>query len=242
MNEYENILMEKCAEYIWLHNQCIRKIHIKKQLFVFQIIFLSFTSGLIMILNDNINHYLRTSIGVSSLYSGLLFMFYCNYKSQYEKHSVARARFIYLLNDMFQVSLLSYEEIVNFLLLKQSEFANIVRQSPHVPYPIMKKFKQTFSHLISYKPYLQTELLLNENPKEYRKTYRDIMFLTKYFNIWKKQYNYNRKYRQSLITQLGPFYNENKYLYSLRPLTRHRNMLQFQNIKLRNNNLEIEII
>ena len=249
MNEYEkiiNIWIEKCAEYIWLHNQYILKMKYKNKLLIYQIIIISYTSAAFLLLLSNIPYYLQIITGSSSLYSGLLFTIYIiyNYKGKCEKHMISKERFICLFNELnhkLNISFIEKDE-TDFLLLKQDEFKTIIEQSPHIPYYIIEKFKITFKHLRSYKPYFQTKILLSRNPKEYRKTFKIIMYLTKYFHIWKTQYKYNKKRRLELMfnTYSGPFYNETKS--SFLSLMNGRKLLNFQNIKLRNNNLEIKII
>jgi len=246
MNEYEiiiNIWIEKCAEYIWLHNQCIQKISRINKFFIYQIIFISYSTGLVLILYRDIYYYLQVIIGLCWLYSSCLFTFYIltNYKGRYEQHKLAHYRLQKLLDDIYQKSLLMNQQTIHFLTIKQESFRNIIEQSPHVPHYIIEQFKLTFKHFIRHKPYLHTSLFLERNPKEYNKNIINIRYLTKYFKIWKTQCS--RRYRRNMIihSNLGPFYNENKFLYSSGPLTSHGKILQFQNIKLGNNNLEIEI-
>jgi len=244
MDEYEiitNIWIEKCAEYIWLHNQCIQKMSRINKFLIYQILFISYSTGLILIMYQGLQYNLQVFIGLCWLYSSSLFTFYIsnNYKGRYEQHKLTRHRLRQLLDDMYQKSVLMDEQVLHFLTIKQESFRNIIEQSPHIPHHIREQFKVTFKHLICHKPYLHTSLLLERNPKEYNKRLRNIQSLTKYFKIWKTQCS--KRYRRNIYSNLGPFYNENKFLYSSGSLMSHGKMLQFQNIKLGNNNLEIEI-
>ena len=134
MNEYEkiiNIWIEKCAEYIWLHNQYICGMKYKNNLLVCQIIFISYTSAFIQLMLSNMPYYSQIVIGLFSLYSGLLFTIYIiyNYKGKYERHIMSKERFICLFNELNQklnISFIEKDEI-DFLLLKQDEFKNNYR-------------------------------------------------------------------------------------------------------------------
>ena len=246
-DKFFTILIEKCAEYIWQHNQYIKQLKWIRNFYFYNSSIIIYLTGFILLLFNSITSNMKIILGLSNLFVGFLFTVYHlkNYDRIYERHLFSRYRLKFLYNDLFPyLNMESYGEMqLDFLLLKHNQFKNIIVQSPHIPNHIRNKFIKKFKHLIDYNPHLQTRLILDMDPKEYRQTFHNLMHLTKCFHIWKNQMKNSKLYRQRIIlaSNLGPFYKKNSFLYDPRPFINHRQILEFQNIKLGQNNLEIEI-
>ena len=249
MNEFEkikSIWIEKSAEYIWLHNESMKKVRFIINLLVYQITFFSYLISIILIAFRPTNYYFLILLGLTNLYSAFLFTIYINRGDDriYEQHHMAKYRFKCLFNEIcHETYYLGNDDLMELLMLKEIELKNIIGQSPHIQEQILNKFRDNFKHIISNNSYLRTDILFGRNPKEYKKSFYNMMSLVKYFNIWKRQYIHSKNKMQQirLGVNLGHFHNENKLLYSFAPLIHHKKIFEFQNIKLGNNNFEIKI-
>ena len=245
MKDYKKILniwAEKSEEYIWLHNQSMRYLKNIQNMYTLSIITLSLMSTFTSILNKEES--VHVVMGMGNLLSSMLFLTYMlmNFNGRYIEHYISRRRFLRLLTNI------QYEtngwhcntNKIDFITLRQFEFKNIAEQSPHISDFVLSKFRSTFKHILNRKPYFfsqntysfHTKWFVNRDPKYYRKNICEIMFLSKFFNRWKYK-------NRSNSSNLGPFYDERKYIhYNVHNKIK---MFEFQNIKLENNNLEIEI-
>ena len=160
-DDFLTILIEKCAEYIWQHNQYIKQLKIIRNVYFYQIFIAINVSGFFLLLLNPITLNMKIILGMLNIYAGFLFILYHlkNYDGIYEQHRISRSRFNILYNDLFQhLNVFMHREIqFDFLLLKQTEFKNIIEQSPHIQQEIHNKFKKKFKHLIHSKPYFQTK-------------------------------------------------------------------------------------
>jgi len=230
MNLKTNILSEKCAKYIWLYNQRIKQIKTINCFFIYQLIFFSYINTFMMcVLDLGVTSQKILSLGYIYICLLLTLYFYKDISSEYEKNKLARYRYVCFLNKTFGFKNLNDYEI----LQEYAELKRIQDQSPQVPYNILTKFNITFVHILQYKPHLKMSLL-EKNPKAYHHTFQHIMFLTKYFNIWKTYYNNSYKRQQfRQISSLGYFYNTKRSCGEIFP---------FKNIKLNKNNIEFNIV
>jgi hypothetical protein len=129
------------------------------------------------------------------------------------QHKIAKRQYKIFLNEINQELNLCIEDLDFFILYKKLEFDKFNKESPSISQSILNKFNKKFSVISN----------ITKIPRKYN--LHDKLILIKSFNIWKTSIN-----------------NINCNPYSLGPLYRNRNFfLQFQNVKLKNDVIEIKI-
>jgi len=155
---------------------------------------------------------------------------------------------------------------MDYITMKRFEFDKILEQAPDIPVCIIQKFNKKFKHLAVHKPDavagIQTIIPYGKELKVimYKKklSLRDKIRLLKYFTAWKAQCNffsYNNEgmieitnsnqsdlvtiERNGLRGQLSEL--ERNYVTMYGPLSRQKNMFEYQNIKFKCDPLNLDL-
>ena len=213
----------------------------------------------------------RGLIGVIGILSGLLsnFQDLFTFKEEGEKHRIAVLRFLSFFREIsceLSVAPTNRNSAIDYITMKRFEFDKILEQAPDIPCCIIKKFNNKFKHLAVHKPDavagIQTIIPYGKELKVimYKKkiSLREKITLLKYFTAWKAQCNFfaynngtivevTNSNQSDLVTierngskvQLSEL--ERNYVTMYGPLSRQKNMFDYQNIKFKCNPLHMDL-
>jgi len=224
-----------------------------------------------LLLDSDAHTVWRGLIGVIGILSGLLsnFQDLFTFKEEGEKHRIAVLRFLSFFREIsceLSVAPTNRNSAMDYITMKRFEFDKILEQAPDIPVCIIQKFNKKFKHLAVHKPDavagIQTIIPYGKELKVimYKKklSLRDKIRLLKYFTAWKAQCNffsYNNEgmieitnsnqsdlvtiERNGLRGQLSEL--ERNYVTMYGPLSRQKNMFEYQNIKFKCDPLNLDL-
>jgi len=224
-----------------------------------------------LLLDSDAHTVWRGLIGVIGILSGLLsnFQDLFTFKEEGEKHRIAVLRFLSFFREIsceLSVAPTNRNSAMDYITMKRFEFDKILEQAPDIPVCIINKFNKKFKHLAVHKPDavagIQTIIPYGKELKVimYKKklSLRDKIRLLKYFTAWKAQCNffsYNNEgmieitnsnqsdlvtiERNGLRGQLSEL--ERNYVTMYGPLSRQKNMFEYQNIKFKCDPLNLDL-
>ena len=224
-----------------------------------------------LLLDSDAHTVWRGLIGVIGILSGLLsnFQDLFTFKEEGEKHRIAVLRFLSFFREIsceLSVAPTNRNSAMDYITMKRFEFDKILEQAPDIPVCIINKFNKKFKHLAVHKPDavagIQTIIPYGKELKVimYKKklSLREKIRLLKYFTAWKAQCNffsYNNEgmieitnsnqsdlvtiERNGLRGQLSEL--ERNYVTMYGPLSRQKNMFEYQNIKFKCDPLNLDL-
>ena len=224
-----------------------------------------------LLLDSDAHTVWRGLIGVIGILSGLLsnFQDLFTFKEEGEKHRIAVLRFLSFFREIsceLSVAPTNRNSAMDYITMKRFEFDKILEQAPDIPVCIINKFNKKFKHLAVHKPDavagIQTIIPYGKELKVimYKKklSLRDKIRLLKYFTAWKAQCNFFPYNNESMIEitnsnqsdlvtiernglrgQLSEL--ERNYVTMYGPLSRQKNMFEYQNIKFKCDPLNLDL-
>jgi len=243
---------EKASGYAWLHTRSInyfkhRNLYISIPASIFGYI----AGATTLLSNPTLAPTLKGLIGMSGIVAGLLtnFQEMFTFKEEGEKHKISSLRFLSFFREIScELSMDPEHRAIphDFITMKRLEFDKMLEQSPHIPQTIVDLFNAKFNSIAFHKPDIingiQTISPYRKNsPKMYYlkkiNLYQKILLL-KYFSAWKTQCEATSMVRKNealidatnLATRMREREKTFSHLYA--PLSTQKKLLQFQNIKL----------
>ena len=243
---------EKASGYAWLHARSInyykhRNLYISVPASIFGYI----AGATTLLSNPTLAPALKGMIGMSGIVAGLLtnFQEMFTFKEESEKHKISSLRFQSFFREISCELSMDPEHRTapnDFITMKRLEFDKMLEQSPNIPQSIADLFNDKFNNISFHKPDLvngiQTISPFKKNsPKmHYLKKINlyQKMLLLKYFSAWKTHCEATDMVRKNnalieatnLATSMSEREKTFSHLYA--PLSTQKKLLQFQNIKL----------
>jgi len=262
---------EKASGYSWLHQKSIRFYKVRNLLISIPSALFGYAAGAGVLLSDNDfnTRWTRALLGAAGIISGLLsnFQDMFTFKEEGEKHRIAALRFLAFFREIsceLSMEPESRNSSIDYITMKRLEFDKILEQAPDIPSKMIKKFNMRFKNLSVHKPDvvagIQTIMPYGKKAKVimYIKnlTVKDKIILLKFFSAWKKLSVSKTRIRdieitnsnqsdlvtivrdgsQSILTE-----RERNYINCFGPLSRQKNMFEYQNIKFKRDPLSIDL-
>ena len=262
--EQEHLLIswaEKASGYAWLHSRSInyykhRNLYISVPASLF-----GYMAGAITLLSNKVDEdvTIKGLVGIFGITAGLLtnFQDMFTFKEESEKHKISSLRFLSFFREIsceLSMDAVHRNDPIDYINIKRLELDKMLEQSPNVPLSIANQFNSKFKHIALHKPAIvngiQTiQAFGRELPKMYYmkkiNVYQKIILL-KHFSAWNMYVQQNKleRNKHTLVEVANMSLKDKERMYARyhAPLSTQKKLLQFQNIKIRQNPLQPNII
>lgn len=262
--EQEQLLIswaEKASGYAWLHGRSINYYKYRNLYISIPASIFGYMAGAITLLSKKIydDDILKGLVGIFGITAGLLtnFQDMFTFKEESEKHKISNLRFLSFFREIsceLSMDATHRDDPIDYINIKRLELDKMLEQSPNIPIAIAKQFNSKFKHIALHKPDIvngiQTIHAFGRNlPKMYYmkkiNVYQKIILL-KHFSAWKMYVQQNKleRNKNTLVEVVNMSLKDKERMYARyhAPLSTQKKLFRFQNIKIRQNPLQSDIM